>query len=135
VLFARNRGDVDWCCPACEHVNFTVFKALHKAPYKALYCADCHQTWYPGMVLYKAPMGPKPLPPRDTLMIGGGFPLKREVNRIYCSNCTEEILPQVLEKMVHHDLTPIVHSGKKPRVKPQPYQSPVDIPDPDELIG
>ena len=131
MLFARLQGEMDWCCPVCNVLHVTRLKAQGN---KALYCGKCQVPYYPGTVLYKAPMGPKPLPPRDTLMIGGGFPLKREVNRVYCSNCSEEILSRVVEKMIHHDLTPIpgnIHIPQKPHV----HQSPVEIPDPDDLIG
>jgi hypothetical protein len=136
VVFARAIGRLEWICPSCNILHITAIKPHHKA----LWCEDCNTLWYLGTVFYKAPMGPKPLPPRDTLMIGGGFPLKREVNRIYCSNCTEEILPQVLEKMAHHDVTPIVHSGKKPSKpsevsKPQAPGGEPDYAGDDELTG
>lgn len=128
-FFYRQTGYSQWVCPSCNHFHTT----LSKTQYKALYCYQCENTFYPGTVFYKAPRGPKPLPPRDTLMIGGGFPLKREVNRVYCENCSTEILSRVLDKMLHHDLTPIPKGI--PISKPQSPTEIINIQDPDDLIG
>ena len=134
MLYARHSGRIEWICPACEVYQISHYKARHKA----LWCMNCKALLYVGLVLYKAPMGPKPLPAIDTFMIGGGFTLKREVNRVYCAGCGEEVMHKALQKMITHDLTPIlavepkVVAPSKPRgSKPWGHSYAAD----DELTG
>lgn len=57
-------------------------------------------------------------------MMGGGFPLKREVNRCYCARCSEEIVSDAVEKMVRdeHNLPVGVKTPTKPGKKPFLYK-------------
>jgi hypothetical protein len=117
MLFARWSGRIEWCCPSCNTYRVGILKARHKA----LYCQLCRTTYYIGVVLYKAPRGPKPLYPRDTLMLADCFPLKREVNRCYCAKCAELIVPDVIETMLEYQspLDKATQDKTLPMLKPR----------------
>lgn len=89
---------MDWACPVCN----TLQRVFIKARSIVTTCTHCDTTFYRGVVLYKAPRGPR-LIPRDTLMIADMFVGRRLVNRVYCDHCSNEVIRDVKARMVEEN--------------------------------
>src|SRR5262245_19523226 len=122
MLFARlgNGASLQWACPHCNTINSNYLNA--SKPY--LQCSHCKYLWYYGLIMFKAPGGPR-IFPRDTLLIADSFPNRRQVNRVFCDACGTEISDKAIQQNIESSYVKIDTEEKSLREE-EPHSAPAE---------